>query len=562
MKQEADLILYNGAFYKSDQRREYAQAAAVKGDEFICVGTLDECKTFKGGNTEMVDLGGKLVLPGLIDGHTHPETIAKSRWRVQMPEFDDMRQLLSFVKKYCEQHPVSEVPYFFGECYPTTMFGEEGPKKEWLDEYVTDRPVRLQDFTDHACWYNSKALELMGIDKDTVETERAPFFRRNEENEPTGWVLEPLPGASCEDAMYDAIGWHPPTVCTEETISPFLDFLNDWGVICLLDGITEGEESMKLFYDMDKAGRLKMYYEGTCMLKDFAHLDESIAEIHKWQENYTSQHVRIHTMKYFLDGTNEMGNSASLEPHYNDPSGTDYGEINMNEDELTKVLQRLNGEGIDLHIHVVCDRGFRVACNAYEKAKSRVESDGGRWQIYMELAHCELVHPDDMARPAKLGIIINWSCHWAGGYFGQAAIDYLGQKRWDNMYDFTKMIETGAIVTYSSDVIGMCEEARGNPYFGMEISATRVDLEDPLDPEKYPGSVRKPETAKLSVEEMIKGYTRYGAIPLRLEDKIGTIEEGKKANLVVLDKDIFNIPITQIHTIKPTVVMFEGEFIR
>ena len=167
-----------------------------------------------------------------------------------------------------------------------------------------------------------------------------------------------------------------------------------------------------------------------------------------------------------------------------------------------------------------------------------------------------------MVRPAKLGIIINWSTHWAGGYFGEAAIEYLGKERWNTMYDMTKFIETGAVVTYSSDVIGMNEEHRGNPYFGMEISATRVDLEDPLDPEQYPGSVRQPESAKLSVEEMIRGYTRYGAIPLRLEDKLGTIEKGKMANLVVLDKDILTIPKTDIHTIKPEAVMFDGKFIR
>lgn len=560
--EKAKYILHNGRFYISNEAKEYAEAVAVGRGKFLCVGTLEECEAYKDSETEMRDMQGRLVLPGLIDGHTHPETIAKSRWRVQMPEFETKEELLAFVKEYCDEHPVSEVPYFFGECYPSTMFDEKGPRKEWIDEYVNDRPVRLQDFTDHACWYNSRALELMGITADRPEKGIAPFYQRDENNEPTGWVLEPIPTDGAEEVMFDKIGWHPPTEVTEETIMPFIEFLNDYGVIGLLDGITEGEESMKLFHELDKAGKLNMYYEGTCLLEEFNKLDECIAEIRKWQENYTSEHVRIHTMKFFLDQTNEMGTGASLEPHKNDPTGQNYGELNMSEEELTKVLLRLNKEGIDLHIHVVCDRGFRTACNAYEKAKAEAAALGEPWKIYMELAHCELVHPDDMARPAELGIIINWSTHWAGGYFGEAAIEYLGKERWDTMYDMTKFIETGAIVTYSSDVIGMCEEHRGNPYFGMEISATRVDLEDPLDPEEYPGSVRQPESAKLSVEEMIRGYTRYGAIPLRLEDRIGTIEAGKMANLVVLDKDILAIPETEIHTIKPETVMFDGKFIR
>lgn len=561
MDHKADTIIYNGIIYKSDPERNCAEAAAIRDGKFICVGTEKECEAFKDESTRMYDAEGRLVLPGLIDGHTHPETIANSRWRVQMPEFDDMHELLSFVKKYCEEHPVSELPFFFGECYPSTMFDEKGPRKEWIDEYVSDRPVRLQDFTDHACWYNSRALELMGIDKNGEKSETAPFIVRDENNEPTGWVLEPMPTSDMEDIMFDRIGWYPPTEVTEETITPFLDFLNECGVTAIYDGITETESAMKLFYDMDMEGKLNMHYEGMCLLEEYDKLEQCIETLKEWQKKYTSRHVRIHTVKFFLDGTNEMGNSASLEPHYNDPAGTNYGEINMTEEELTHVLLRLNEEGIDLHIHVVCDRGFRTACNAYEKALKTVEQEGGAWKIYMELAHCELVHPDDMKRPAELGIIINWSTHWAGGYFGEAAIEYLGKDRWNTMYDMTKFIESGAVVTYGSDVIGMCEEHRGDPFFGMQISATRVDIEDPLDPDRYPGSVRQPESAKLSVEEMIRGYTRYGAIPLRLEDKIGTIEAGKQADLAVLNKNIFQIPPEELRTVKPDAVMFEGRFI-
>ena len=561
MDHKADTIIYNGIIYKSDPERNCAEAAAIRDGKFICVGTEKECEAFKDESTRMYDAEGRLVLPGLIDGHTHPETIANSRWRVQMPEFDDMHELLSFVKKYCEEHPVSELPFFFGECYPSTMFDEKGPRKEWIDEYVSDRPVRLQDFTDHACWYNSRALELMGIDKNGEKSETAPFIVRDEKNEPTGWVLEPMPTSDMEDIMFDRIGWYPPTEVTEETITPFLDFLNECGVTAIYDGITETESAMKLFYDMDMEGKLNMHYEGMCLLEEYDKLEQCIETLKEWQKKYTSRHVRIHTVKFFLDGTNEMGNSASLEPHYNDPAGTNYGEINMTEEELTHVLLRLNEEGIDLHIHVVCDRGFRTACNAYEKALKTVEQEGGAWKIYMELAHCELVHPDDMKRPAELGIIINWSTHWAGGYFGEAAIEYLGKDRWNTMYDMTKFIESGAVVTYGSDVIGMCEEHRGDPFFGMQISATRVDIEDPLDPDRYPGSVRQPESAKLSVEEMIRGYTRYGAIPLRLEDKIGTIEAGKQADLAVLNKNIFQIPPEELRTVKPDAVMFEGRFI-
>ena len=563
MNQRADKILYNGQIYKSDSELGYADAVAISGDKFLCVGTLEDCEVFRDEFTEMKDLGGRLVLPGLIDGHTHPSMIARSRWRVQLPEFDDMHELLAYVKQYCEEHSREELPFFFGETYPSTMFDKNGPKKEWLDEYVSDRPVKLADFTDHACWYNSKALELLGIDASVEESEDVPIFVRDENNEPTGWVLEPIMSKEdIDEPLYKNLGWYPPTEVTEETIMPFLDFLNDYGVIAVYDGITDGDSAIKLYHDMDKAGKLHLYYDSMCLLENMSELEDCIASIKRWQALYSSKHVSAHTMKIFLDGTNEMGNSASLEAHYNDPTGTNYGEINFSKEELVKILLRLNEEKIDLHVHVVCDRGFRVACDAYEEAKAMTAAAGTAWNIFMELAHCELVHPDDMARPAELGIIINWSCHWAGGFFGEAAIEYLGQERWNTMYDMTRFVESGAVVTYGSDVISVDEESRANPYFGMQVSATRVDPEYPLDPEKYAGSVRPPTHAKLSIEEMIKGYTRYGAIPLRLEDRIGSIETGKQANLVVLDKNIFRIPLEEIHTIRPEAVMFEGEFIR
>lgn len=563
MNDYADYIIRNGRFYTEESHNPQAEVVAIKGEKFIFVGKQRDFQEeeYKGPDTKLIDLGGKAVIPGMIDGHVHPEGIATTGWRYALPDTDDVEELLGYVKEYCDAHPPEEVPFVFASSYPVEMFDEKGPKKELLDKYVSDRPVKIEDFTGHGCWYNSKALELMGITAEVPETGEAPFFIRDEKNEPTGWVREPIPLNPKEEALFDKIGWHPPKQATEENVMPFLQFLNEHGIICILDGITEGENGMKLFYDLDMQGKLNMYYEGTCQLLSLDGLDECIRTIREWQKKYTSKHVGIHTVKFFLDGTNEIGNSASLEPHYNDPEGKNYGEMNMSREELTELLLRLNEEKLDLHIHVVGDRGFRTACDAYEEALEQTKKAGKEWNIYMELAHCELVHPDDMKRPAELGIIINWSCHWAGGYFGEAAIDYLGQARWNTMYDFTEMIRSGAVVTFSSDVLTSGEAYRANPFLGMEISATRVDPDLPLDGNKYPGSVRPPEKAKLTVEEMVKGYTIDGAVPFRFQDKMGSIEVGKQANLVVLNDDIFTIEPDRLHQVEALMVMFEGNII-
>lgn len=556
---KADLIIYNALIY-TDFDKPYAEAAAIADGDFICVGTLKECEAFKADGTDMRDAGGRLILPGLIDGHTHPITIAKTIWHVRMPDITDKDELLATIKKYAEDNPKEEVPYFYGECYHAETFGSEGPTKELLDTIISDRPARIQDFTDHACWYNSMAIDMLGV-RDGSGKIGSPIGEvvvvRDETGEPTGWVLEAGPDG--DFGIYEKLGWYPPQGTEEESVGPFLDSLKDKGIICLMDGFTENEKAMKLFHDLDKEGKLNMYYQGAVCMGQYSELEESIKLVHDWSAKYTTEHVGINVVKFFVDGTNEMGDSASLEPLKNDPTGENYGEINCTEEELTNVMVRLNEEKIDLHLHIVCDRAFRTACNAVENARKICGDD---WSIYVTFAHCELIHPEDMARVADLGIFIDWSTHWAGGYFGEAAIEFLGKDRWDTMYDFTKIIADGGMVGYSSDVFSYIEAHRANPYFGIQTSATRVDLEEPLDSEKYPGSIRPPIHAKLPVAEMIKGYTHNNAIRMRMEEKIGSIEVGKKANLVILDKNVFEIPLEEIHTIDPEAVMFEGKFIK
>ena len=208
-----------------------------------------------------------------------------------------------------------------------------------------------------------------------------------------------------------------------------------------------------------------------------------------------------------------------------------------------------------MHIHVVCDRGFRICCNAVENARKIC---GDEWKIYVTLAHCELIHPDDMKRVAELGIFIDWTTHWSGGYFGTAAIEYLGRERWNTMYDFTKIIADGGTVGFSSDLFSYQEAHRGDPYFGIQTAMTRKDILMPLDPDEIPGSVRPPETAKLSLEQLLKGYTYNNAFRMRMIDKMGTIEAGKLANLIILNRDIFSLEAEQIHTVRPDMVLFEG----
>jgi predicted amidohydrolase YtcJ len=212
-------------------------------------------------------------------------------------------------------------------------------------------------------------------------------------------------------------------------------------------------------------------------------------------------------------------------------------------------------------VHMVGDRAFRTGCDAVQAAQARAAAEGSPWRIQVTFAHCELVDPADMGRPAELGIIVNWTTHWSGGYFGEEARHHLGDERWNRMYAFNEMAASGAVLTFSSDVVTQYELHRANPFFGLQVARTRVDPEVPLDPRRYPGSVRPQASSAVPLELLLRGYTIDGARQLRLEDQIGSITAGKTANFVVLSEDLFAAEDARLSEVRPTAVIFEGDLV-
>lgn len=549
-------VFYNGKIYTSNPELPWAEAIVVDGKYITYAGTNEDAGNLAA-DAETVDLNGKTVIPGLLDGHTHPITVAKTHYRVCMPLTHDLDELLSNIRKAAEENPKEERPFLFCENYFAECFGPEGPKKEMLDEIVSDRPARIQDFTDHACWFNSMAIEMLK-DENGIPHSESPLgeahFVQDENGEYTGWCMES--GPEGDHGIYEATGWYPPETPDEEMIKPLLDFFKQHGVMAVMDGFTEGEEAIKLFYDLDKAGKLGMYYEGSSHAGKYEDLDNAVKNVRDWQEKYGTEHVHINTVKMFVDGTNELGDCLSTEPFHNDPEGRNCGEAAFTKEELKKTMIRLNEEGIDLHLHIICDGAFRMVVDALEEAKAEC---GDAWKIYVTGAHCELTVPEDRVRAAKAGMFIDWSTHWSGGYFGEAAQAFHGLERWNTMYDFHEFVEAGGILGFSSDVFSYQEAVRANPYFGMQVAMTKVDPMLPLDPERYPGSVREPETAKYTLEQLLKGYTINNAVRMRLEDKTGSLEAGKYANFIVLAKDIFNTSPEDVGTVTAECTYFEGE---
>jgi predicted amidohydrolase YtcJ len=348
---------------------------------------------------------------------------------------------------------------------------------------------------------------------------------------------------------------------TPELMEPFFAFLPAHGITAVGEGILEGEAQMSSMYELEKQGKLYCYYDGLVRFWSYEDLPEWIAFLRDMQKKYTTKHIKVNTMKLFLDGTNESGSSALLTPHLNDPSGTNYGEIKMETDELADCYYLCNQEGLDLHIHMVGDRAFRVGCDAVEAAQKRAKENNIPWVCQPVFAHCELVDPSDYIRPSQLGITINITPHWCGGYFGDDAIRYIGREKWETFYNFKPFIDSGALTCFSADVTTFYELYRANPLIGLQIGHTRVETEYPIDPELYPGSIKTPLDGRISRDYMLKGYTIYSAKQMRRDDEIGSLEVGKKANLSVLSDNYFEVDADKIQDINYDAVLFDGELV-
>jgi hypothetical protein len=546
----ADTLYVNASFYTEDENNPWAEMMAVKEGKIIYIGEQSDetIDSLSDENTQTIDLENAFVTPNLIDGHTHPATVGMTDWHVQMPDYDNVEDILAYISDYLEEHDKEEAPYVYFEYYPSNLFGAAGPDKALLDEICDDRPILVRDFSDHASWVNSKFLELLDLDEAALENDE---FVKDENGELTGWIKE-FTYQNYLPNMYEAIGYTPPEEPTIEVMSILLDDLKSWGTTAVFDAYIEDEEQVKSVHDMDEQGILNMYYDLSVCLNDYEELDDVIEEIKTYDEKYGTDHVKVDTVKIFYDGTNELGDSALVDGLESDPD--DHGYLMMDLEQTIDTIRRCNEAGIDVHFHMVGDLAFRQVCDATEALIDEL----GELDIQVEVCHCEYVNPEDVARPAELGIFVNWTPHWSGGYFGDAALEYLGQERYDNMYQFNPIIEAGALVTFGSDVYSMSEENRANPYFGMQTAMTRIDIEYPLDTD---GGMRQKEEAKLSLENLLKGYTINAAKQLRIDDRTGSLETGKYANFNVYEENLFDVDEEQFQYVVPVQVYFEGNLI-
>lgn len=544
-------IITNARIWTANDAMSWCEAIAVEDKNITYVGSNEDAKALADAETRIIDAGGKMVIPSFIDSHTHLTSVAKSKWcfLLEKKDYKSIEEILEIIKEYADNTPVSERPYIYAYSCPTELMDRPGIDKHLMDKYVSDRALLLCDANFHRALLNSRMLELMEIDANTPYNESSSAnYGRYENNEPDGFAYERVFDFNRDlDTMYNNLGWWPPSESDPEVVLPVLEDFTSWGVAGICDGFTESEGTLKSIKALEEQGRLNHYYYGMALMEDFSELEKAIETAKKWQADYGSDYIKVDKVKFFLDGTNEIGTSAVIEPFVNDPEGKNCGLMNMDEDQLTTVFERLNQEGLDIQIHLVGDRSFRTALNAVERAQKAEVASGHEFTTKVWLAHCELTKPEDRERVKPLGVHINFTP-------GDAAKEFLGEERFNSMYAFNRMIETGVEVNYSSDVVDNEDFQGASPLLGIQAGHTRkLPWEDQM---------RESASEKISIENLLKGYTIFNARSLGEDHRIGSLETGKRANLNILSENIFDVDEDKIHEIKAELVMFEGRIVR
>lgn len=540
----ADMVLTNGQIYTVDDSQPWAEAVAIENGRFEYVGDADGVKAFIDSDTVEYDLQGRFVLPGLVDSHTHPGLVARSVDYVELPWTPETKkEMFDALVAYADENPDKE--FIVGGRWPTGLFGEEGPNRHELDAVLPDRPVILTDTSGHAQWLNTKALEVLGIDRNTPDPiPGLSYLYRDADGEPTGWIKERAISAQLAAA---GIG----DQVSADSLAGFLEYLSALGVTVVFDA-GNSEEGYKAAAELDRNNRMPLRYEGSYRIEVEDQFSGAVQELKRLRKTYGGKRLRFNTIKIMFDGVSEIRTSAVLEPFLGEE---DYrGRTVVDAPRLSNFILELHDEQIDLHLHTVGDAAIRTALDAVEIAHAEL---GGQPDIRITFCHLEIIDEADFDRFKKLNIFSNFSPQWHGGHIQGAQLT-LGQARYDRMFTVQPLLDRDVSVAFSSDITnaGKWRTDRASPYFGMQVGHTRLEPEFGAK-----ATIRPPENERLSVEDMIRGYTLNGAAQLGLDNELGSIEVGKVADLVVLDRNLFEVLPSQIKSTRPTAVLMEGKLI-
>jgi predicted amidohydrolase YtcJ len=432
--------------------------------------------------------------------------------------------------------------------------GDQGPKKEVLDAILPDRLVWFESETAHDFWLNSAALAELGVSRKTPDPKPGlAMYARDKNGDPTGWVKE---GAGVQHfSTQFALSTPDHIKRHKDRVADILQHMSKHGLTAIFDAGNKGygDHVYDVIATLEREGRLPLRYFGTYQIFTPERAKIAVDEVKRYQREYGGELLRFNSVKLFMDGISANQSASYTRPYLGSNIAS---EPLLTTEELTALLLRLHEERLDLMVHSIGDRATRTVLDAVQAARSVVQDD---FYPRVTVAHLALVDPVDIPRISALGVVANFSPWWFGVESSSVVSDLLGKDRYNAMYPARSVFESGATVTFSSDEWwgGDMLPTYLSPYLGMQTGHTR----------QYPkewwqtadDGVRLPASERLTLEQLVTGYTRHGAYQLRLEDQLGSVEVGKAADFIVLDQDLFTMKPDEIWRLQPSLVVMEGK---
>jgi predicted amidohydrolase YtcJ len=535
-KETADTIYTNGKIYTVNKTQPWVEAVAIKDGKFIKVGATAEVEALQGENTDVINLEGQFAMPGLGDPHIHPALVMPKRVYCALPGtfYEPTEEMtLTALKEAIANYP-KNLEWFIGTGFSVPAMAPETLTREFLDELIPDRPAFIEDETGgHTAWFNTKAMEAAGISKETKDTPEI-FYSRTKDGSPAGMAYE-----GGLNAFYDVM---PPfdTELRKKAYMKLLDEATSKGITAAGDAYVF-EVDLQPYQELKQEGKLNqhlvLYLGGNLGTPELT----PIEELNRWWNSYDLPGHKA--VKIGMGGSIESFTEALVDG-FADPknSANPFVEPKAFADYISK----LDSEGFQVKVHAIGDGTVRATLDGYE---ATINANGNN-RLRHHIDHASLVHFDDFQRFVDLDVACSiWPpLNAPVSYLVDGIKPVLKPETWNRMFDNRARQDAGMRLFNHSDA----PAAVLWPWFGMEATITRG----------FPG---KPEVEKmglqhaLTLEEAIRAFTLNAAWVLLVDDISGSIEEGKSADFIILNHNLFEIESTEIHNTEVQKTIFRGK---
>jgi predicted amidohydrolase YtcJ len=543
-----DLLFVNGSVHAPVTREDpRPDAVAVKGGRIAAVGMGAELRELATPRTEVVDLRGRMLVPGFQDAHVHPPAGGLEMLRCNLSDAYSVPEYERLIADYAAERPADE--WILGGGWSMDVFPGGNPPKDVLDRIVPERPVYLPSRDGHSAWVNSRALEIGGVTAATPDPADGIIVRAPD-GEPWGTLHE---GAA------QLVGTHIPSDRMEEWVEGLRvaqAYLHSLGITAWQDAnVDDGEAGYPTFepyLEVAESGELTARVVGALWWDRHRGI-EQVEDLLALRERGVVGRFAATSVKIMQDGVIENVTAAVLDP-YLDAEGRiteNVGRSFVEAEDLKRAVTRLDAEGFQVHVHAIGERAVREALNAFEAARTA----NGPNDLRHHIAHIQVIHPDDVPRFAALGVVANAQPLWAvnEGQMEHLTKPFLGPERSAWQYPFGSLVRAGARVAMGSD----WSVSSPDPVWGIHVAVNRTS------PPQYPyGHVSDDPFLpgeRLGVRTALDGYTINSAYVNHLDASTGSIEAGKEADLVVLDRDLLSLPAEEISSATVQLTLVGGE---